>query len=139
MQSLERSLARQQWRMDSAKVITVFALGTATAASVASWQELGRSGLNMATCLVLLCSLLLLFATYNADRLEEPDAHAIMITSRDLGWTDGAIRDEFLRRLYECVLVNEDYLREMYWFARAQVLTSVVSAVLSCIAMLGER
>ncbi|MGI5190353.1 hypothetical protein ACQEVI_19605 [Promicromonospora sp. CA-289599] len=139
VQSLERSLARQQWRMDGGKVVTVFALGTATAVSVASWQEIGRTNLNFASCIALLCSLLLLIAAYNADHLEEPDAHAIMATARDLGWTDEAIRDELLRSLYESVLMNDDCLRHMYWFARVQVVMAVAAGVLSSIAMFGER
>lgn len=125
--------------MDGGKVVTVFAIGTATAVSVASWQELGRNDLNIASCLALICSLVLLMATYNADHLEEPDVQAIMATARDLGWTDEAIRDELLRSLYECVLVNEDYLNQMYWFARGQVVTAVASGVLSSIAMFGQR
>lgn len=134
--ALERSLARQRWRVDGAKVVMIFA--TAAAASLAgpALQSDGATPLTIASSITLALATLGLLAAIVADRIREPDVMEVLADAKVRNLSDQETADELFRRLYQSVTFNESVVNIVLGVSVVQVAVSAASGTLAVLAML---
>ncbi|MEV0890245.1 hypothetical protein [Promicromonospora sp. NPDC050262] len=136
--ALERSLARQRWRVDGAKVVMIFAAAAAASLVGPALQSEGATRLTTWSSIMLALATLGLLVAIVADRIRDPDVTEALADAKLHGWSDQETADELFRRLYKSVTFNESVVSIVLWVSFAQVALSAISGTLAVLAMLTD-
>ncbi len=132
----ERIVSRQRARADNAKLVVTFAVGVGASLLASALQTGTPSGWDRAATVFLTITFLLTSAVMLADRLEEPDHHAILqdgLTATPR-WTDERIIYELRRAAAAAANINENVLTligRLMWAQLAGALLTSAAAVYS--------
>jgi hypothetical protein len=136
--ALERSLARQRWRVDGAKVVMIFAAAAAASLVGPALQSVGGNLLTIWSSITLALATLGLLAAIAADRICEPDVTLALTEAKLHGWSDQETADKLFRRLYYSVTFNESVVSMVLRVSFIQVAVSAASGTLAVLAMLTD-
>lgn len=136
--ALERSLARQRWRVDGAKVVMIFAAAAAASLVGPALQSVGATPLTTWSSITLALATLGLLVGIVADRIRDPDVTAALTDAKLHGWSDQETADKLFHRLYQSVTFNESVVSIVLAVSFVQVAVSATSGTLAVLAMLTD-
>lgn len=130
---IERTLQRQRWQIDGAKVIVVLLVGAAAGIDAAAWQARQNPGLEVAAGILLLASVLTMLVSFLVDDHRAPDVPATAQAAREMGIDPGIA---IFCAMNEASLANEWTVTSVVFTSWIQALLALASGILGALAMM---
>lgn len=133
VREVERTLDRQRWTIDTARVVVVFAAGIAASVGASAWQSLGATPLTVASAFLLFVVILLTVFSFGSDQRGQTDIEVVISNAAQGGYSAGDAIAAYNRA---AARHNELTVTTVVWLSTSQALAAFTAGGLAALAML---